>query len=159
MLKFYRLKRWYMMISTKLVFQVTILVYKLCFKPWDINLSQFSPSLRNKFNNSLNSPFSWLLDLITYSHWATMQCSNQLYMIAKTVINYNLDTIHTHTHTHRIKDTCLLLCQQNAERGNNPVENFWWINWSILDIYIYIYTHENQDLQSHFFFLCNYKIQ
>lgn len=101
MLKFYRLKRWYMMISTKLVFQVTILVYKLCFKPWDINLSQFSPSLRNKFNNSLNSPFSWLLDLITYSHWATMQCSNQLYMIAKTVINYNLDTIHTHTQNQR----------------------------------------------------------
>lgn len=152
MLKFYRLKRWYMMISTKLVFQVTILVYKLCFKPWDINLSQFSPSLRNKFNNSLNSPFSWLLDLITYSHWATMQCSNQLYMIAKTVINYNLDTIHTHTHTHTESKTLASSFVNRMQReetillktSDGSIEVSW--------IYIYIYTHENQDLQSHFFF-------
>lgn len=73
-----------------------VLVYTLCFKPWDINFSQFPPSLCNKFNNSLNSPFSWLLDLITYSNWATMQCSHHLYTSANTVIKCNIDMIHTH---------------------------------------------------------------
>lgn len=74
---------------------IKTLVYKLGFKPWDINLGQFTPSLSNELDDSLNSSFSWLLDLITYSSWATIQHSNQLYGSVGNVVNYNL---HTHIH-------------------------------------------------------------
>lgn len=47
-------------------------------KPWNITFIQLIPPLCNKFNDSLYYPFSWLLDLITYSWCATMQGSYKL---------------------------------------------------------------------------------